>query len=179
MTTPPKFVDPITDAHLTGIGRVITAWARTERVVMDSLWEIATGRSFDEWGDDASISLAFVTGMDVRVAIGILKSVFAARRPADAEAFAKLADKLADLGKLRNVVAHGRWTEGKRPRSIEAARFITTGSLKVSVHSMGQRRSIRAHRHDHRPGPPVHRVRGHLLGSRLVVAPPEKCRKSS
>jgi len=179
MTTPPKFVDPITDAHLTGIGRVITAWARTERVVMDSLWEIATGRSFDEWGDDASISLAFVTGMDVRVAIGILKSVFAARRPADAEAFAKLADKLADLGKLRNVVAHGRWTEGKRPRSIEAARFITTGSLKVSVHSMGQRRSIRAHRHDHRPRPPVHRIRGHLLGSRLVVAPPEKCRKSS
>ena len=36
-----KYVDPITDEHLRGIGRVITRWAMTERVVMDSLWEIA------------------------------------------------------------------------------------------------------------------------------------------
>src|SRR5208337_4375063 len=54
------------------------------------------------------------------------------------------------------------------------------GALLVALEAtMGQRRSIRAHRHDHRPRPPVHRIRGHLLGSRLVVAPPEKCGKSS
>jgi hypothetical protein len=67
-----EYVDPVTDDHLRGIGRVIMRWSITERVVMDSLWEIATGQSFDALGKDASISLALVTGMDVRVALGIL-----------------------------------------------------------------------------------------------------------
>ncbi len=45
--TETEWVDPVTDDHLRAIGRVMVEWSRTERVIMDSLWELATGQSFD------------------------------------------------------------------------------------------------------------------------------------
>ena len=77
--TETEWVDPVTDDHLRAIGRVMVEWSRTERVIMDSLWELATGQSFDTLGAAASISLAPVTGMEPRVSLGILKAVFHAR----------------------------------------------------------------------------------------------------
>lgn len=79
--TKPTWVDPVTDEHLRGIGRVVVEWSRTERVIMDSLWEIPTGHSFSNAGEEASISLALVTGLEPRTSIGILKAVFHARHP--------------------------------------------------------------------------------------------------
>ena len=89
-----------------------------ERVIMDSLREIATGQSFDALEGDVSISPALVTGMDARVMLGILKAVFRARHPQDADELNRIVDKLADPGKVRNIVAHARWTAGKRPGTI-------------------------------------------------------------
>ena len=70
------WTDPVTDEHLRGIGRVIVEWSRTERIIMDSLWEIGTGHSFALAGEEAMISLALVTGMETRTALGIPKAVF-------------------------------------------------------------------------------------------------------
>jgi hypothetical protein len=129
------YVDPITDDHLRGIGRIITRRAMTERVVMDSLWEIATGHSFDQLGSEVSISLALVTGMDIRVMLGLLKAVFRARHPNDADALDKLVAHLDKLGKSRNAIAHGRWSAGRRPGTIETATFKSTGRLGVDTHA--------------------------------------------
>jgi hypothetical protein len=115
---PLSFQEPITDEHLIGIGRIITRWSMAERVIMDSLREIATGQSFDALEGDVSISPALVTGMDARVMLGILKAVFRARHPQDADELNRIVDKLADPGKVRNIVAHARWTAGKRPGTI-------------------------------------------------------------
>jgi hypothetical protein len=94
------FQEPITDEHLIGIGRIITRWSMAERVIMDSLREIATGQSFDALEGDVSISPALVTGMDARVMLGILKAVFRARHPQDADELNRIVDKLADPGKV-------------------------------------------------------------------------------
>jgi hypothetical protein len=131
----PKYDDPVTDAHLLGIGRIVMRWAITERVVMDSLWEIATGHSFEQLGAEASISLALVTGMDARVMLGLLKAVFRARHPADADVMDKLVERLDKLGKRRNAIAHGRWIAGRRPGTIETATFKSAGRLAVDRHA--------------------------------------------
>jgi hypothetical protein len=107
----------------------------TERVIMDSVWEIATGQSFDALGMDASISLALVTGMEPRTALGILKAVFRARHPKDADALDKIADKLSKLLGVRNVIAHGKWRRGKRPRTIECTTFFSSTKLRAEVHA--------------------------------------------
>jgi hypothetical protein len=124
---------PVTKEHMEAIGRVIVRWAMTERVISDSLWEISTGHSFESL-PDTSISLALVTGMESRTALGILKAVFRARHPADADDFDKLVDRIDALRETRNHVAHGRWLKGKRPGCIESAHFRSSGSLKVVIH---------------------------------------------
>ena len=67
-----EWIEPVTEDHLREIGRVIVEWSRAEIIIMDALWEIATGRSFDEAGPDVHISLT---------SLGILKAVFHARHP--------------------------------------------------------------------------------------------------
>jgi hypothetical protein len=135
----PVYVDPITDEHLRAIGRIIVRWGLTERLLMDLVWEVATGQSFEALGEEAPISLALVTGMDARVKLGILKAVFRARHPADADEFDKLAEKLDKLGKVRNVVAHGYWTVGDRPGTIEATSWISSTKLGMRAHAFTAR----------------------------------------
>ena len=130
-----KWVDPVTDDHLRAIGRVVVQWSRTERVIMDSLWEIATGHSFEKSGSDAIISLALVTGLEPRTSLGILKAVFHSRHPNKSENLNALVDALAKLLRKRNIVAHGRWTKGNRPHTIECASFISSGELRVEIHA--------------------------------------------
>jgi len=102
---------------------------------MDSLWEVATGHSFGPtYGPEVGVSLALVTGMSTRVAMGILRAVFRARHPSGGNELDRIADKLDKLGKVRDVVAHGRWTAGRRPGSIEAASFISSRKLGVRIH---------------------------------------------
>jgi hypothetical protein len=129
------YVDPVTDEHLRGIGRIIVRWALTERLLMDLVWEVATGQSFEAVGEAAAISLALVTGMDTRVKLGILKAVFRARHPVDADEFDKLAEKLDKLGKVRNVVAHGNWVAGGRPGTIQATSWISSNKLGMKSHA--------------------------------------------
>jgi len=129
------YVDPVTEEHLTAIGRIIVRWSITERLLMDLVWEIGTGQSSDALGHDTPISLALVTGMDARVKLGILKAVFRARHPDDGDEFDKLADKLGRLGHVRNVVAHGHWLAGKRPGTIEAASWRSSNRLGVEMHA--------------------------------------------
>jgi hypothetical protein len=139
MTKDDDYVDPVTEEHFTAIGRIIVRWAITERLLMELVWEIATGQSFDALGQDASISLALVTGMDARVKLGILKAVFRARHPDDGDEFDKLANKLGKLGQVRNVIAHGHWLAGQRPGTIEAASWRATNRLAVETHAFTAR----------------------------------------
>jgi hypothetical protein len=134
MTTS-EWVDPVTDAHLLGIGRVVRIWAVAERVLMDSLWETATGHSLSNLQADTGLSLALVAGMDARVMIGLLKAVFRARHPKEADDLDKLLEKLDKLGKRRNAIAHGRWKAGKRPGTIETVSFKSSGKLGIEVHA--------------------------------------------
>jgi hypothetical protein len=106
----------------------------TERLVMDSLWEIATGQTFGQ-GEAFLTSISLVTGMDIRVMLGLLKAVFRARHPAHADELDKIVSKIDKLGKQRNVIAHGRWSAGRRQGTIETSTFKSTGKLAVEVHA--------------------------------------------
>jgi hypothetical protein len=78
--------------------------------------------------------LSLVTGMDARAKLGILRAVFHARHPEAADAFDKLVQKIERLGKVRNAIAHGRWSKGDRPGSVETTQFLSSGRLRVRSH---------------------------------------------
>jgi hypothetical protein len=40
----PVHTDPVTDEHLRAIRRIIVRWGLTERLLMDLVWEVATGQ---------------------------------------------------------------------------------------------------------------------------------------
>jgi len=122
----------ITDEHFRGIGLVIAQWGWTERVISDSLWEVATGFSFSSITPAQSLSIALITGMDVRVKMGLIKAVFRARFPKNADEFDKLIGKLNKLYDRRNTIAHGNWRTGKRPNSIATSWFKASGELGSS-----------------------------------------------
>lgn len=126
---------PVTEAHVLAIGRVVVRWGMTERVIMDSLWEVATGQSFENMPEEASISLALVTGMEARVALGILKAAFRARHANAADEFDKIVDKIDKLRDTRNLVAHARWLKGKRAGTISTAVFKSSGRLRAVEHA--------------------------------------------
>ena len=111
-----------------GIGRIIVRWAMTERLLMESVWEVAVGQSLNDVAD-LGISLSLVTGMGARVKLGILQAVFRARHPGSADGFDKLVQKIERLGKVRDAVAHGRWSKGDRPGSVETIQFLSSGRL--------------------------------------------------
>jgi hypothetical protein len=125
----------LSNEHYEWIGRIIVTWAVMERFLADCLWEVATGHSFIEMTQEQSISLAFVTGMDARTVIGMLKAVVRARHHADADQFDKLADKVDEMCRKRAIIAHGRWRPGKRPRTMETISFGAIGELKTQVHA--------------------------------------------
>lgn len=125
----------LSNEHRIALSYVITNWALAERVVADSLWEVATGHSFSELTAEKSLSLSFIAGMDSRTALGLLQSSFRARYPNDADEFDKIAKKLSTFSKTRNIIAHGRWQKGKRPNTIETKYFSAMGTLKVETHA--------------------------------------------
>ena len=130
--------EPLTEAHLIGISRIIVRWAMTERLLMDAVWEIAIGQSFNDVAD-LGVSLSLVTGMDVRVKLGILRAVLHARHPEAADAFDKLVQKIERLGKVRNAIAHGRWSKGDRPGSVQTIQFLSSGRLGFRSHGFTAR----------------------------------------
>jgi hypothetical protein len=126
----------ISDAHHIAISKIIINWALLDRGVMELLWQTATGHSFENFTPQAALSLSLVVGMDIRVKLGLLRAVFHARRPADADKFDKIISKIDRLGKRRNLIAHGVWRLGNRPGSIECASFSAAGGrLKSEQHS--------------------------------------------
>jgi len=135
MTNANNKMPDISAEHYEWIGRVIVTWAVIEKYIGDMLWEVATGHSFSEMTPDASISLAFVAGMDPRTVIGMLKAVVRARFVKDADEFDKLADDLDGLCRKRAIIAHGRWRPGKRPNTMETVSFKAIGELKISINA--------------------------------------------
>ncbi|GEM_PF-3778954 len=134
----------LSDEHLKGIGLVIGTWSYAEGIIRHSLWEVATGHSFAELDREKGVSLALITGMDVRVALGILKAVFRAKFPQSADQLDKLADRLNKLYDRRNTIAHGIWRKGQKPNSIACYKFKTSGELgskRVSYTSEELRRA--------------------------------------
>ena len=77
--------------------------------------------------------------MDTRVKLSILKAVFRARHSADADQFDKLAEKLNKLREVRNVVAHGYWTAGDRPGTIQPTSWISSNKRGMKTHAFTAR----------------------------------------
>lgn len=124
--------DCVTDEHARGIGLVIAQWASAERLLTHAICDLMANRTVS-YTDDAA-DLIVMSGREARVLIGLVKSLVRFRFPDDADAFDKIADKLGKEGKTRNIIAHGLWSEGKRPNSIVTYHPITLNNPRVERH---------------------------------------------
>lgn len=133
-TLPPLPIqNNVSDDHLVGIGLVIAQWASIENLLVQSVCDLMAGQPSDFSGRDVT-SFAVLRGMDARILLGLAKSLTGQLFHKDTDEFNKLADKLDKLGQKRNVVAHGSWTPGKRPGSIQTTHAKTVGRIRTERH---------------------------------------------
>jgi hypothetical protein len=78
--------------------------------------------------------MMMASGMDSRTMLGLLRGLLQAGFPASAEEFSKLAERIADEGKRRNIVAHAAWLPGNRRGSIRTFAIRTVGELRLDEH---------------------------------------------
>lgn len=121
------------DEFLKAMALVILEWARAEHVIEWSLAELTHGSAI-EGPDDAGFVRLLINNTDARTMAGLLKVMFRARFFADADAFDRLVDRLMKERPRRDVIAHGRWRAGSRPRSYAAVTFKSVGRLGVETH---------------------------------------------
>jgi hypothetical protein len=137
MSKPLPIQKVLTDEFLCAMGLVVAEWAKAERTIFVAL--MLTGLSGSDSlakGSSAGFAVLLGSGMDVRTAMGILKGLFRLALKNDEpefEAFNKLFNRFGKLYGRRNVVAHGAWRKGKRPKSIESTSLKTVGDIDAET----------------------------------------------
>lgn len=93
------------------IGAFITTWSNVSGLFAVLISNLAAGRTIGP-GDDMLFAFAHI-GMDVRVQIGLLKTMGAARLGKKNEAaLCKLCEKLEKSKAMRDRLAHSPWEVG-------------------------------------------------------------------
>ena len=104
------------DAHLLAFGRIIHNFASVEMGI-----KITVSGVLEVHLDAALIAFQPYSATDLR---NVAKSLSKERlKPKDAEQFCCIIGDWFKFNTLRNVIAHSRWTDGQRPRSIKPRRL--------------------------------------------------------
>lgn len=129
---------PILDTGIAAaIGEFIASWSGTTGLLTMLLSDLAAGKSLGPT-DDVTGSMALV-GMDIRVQLGLLKTLGVARLGKKNEkAITAIVEKLEKSKKQRDVVAHAVWSIDAKGRTV-AHTLKTVGTLKYQKRQISKR----------------------------------------
>jgi hypothetical protein len=120
----------LTEEHFCAIGLVIAEWARAERSIFLTLSQIGGMQIGADTETPTGLVILLASGMDPRTSMGILQGIVRRSDEAGAEEFDKLKSRFEKVYKRRNIVAHGVWRTGKRPKAIGTTSLKSVGDVR-------------------------------------------------
>ena len=121
--------DGVTNEHCRAIGEIIIQWGVIETLLRNMIADLCSGESRYD-ASDTALEIV-LNGMEVRLILGLSKSLVKYRYPKDIEEFERLVKRLEKLYGKRNLIAHGLWTKGDKPNSIRTLRVLTVGAVRM------------------------------------------------
>jgi hypothetical protein len=123
----------INDDFARAIGLVVAQWSQAEKVAGMLLSSLILNTYVDETESDEvfdSGAWLITVGMDMRVILGLTKTLFKYRRPNAGAEIDKLADRVDDMKRRRDLIAHSHWRRGGDPSELIAVSHTAVGAFK-------------------------------------------------
>lgn len=115
--------------HHTAIGELIASWAKFEIVLAKGLAHFITAGGKSK--EDMDAAFIATTGMEARVKIGLMRSIFRYRFPEEADKFDSWADRVLKVKKVRDLAAHAMWVPAQRRGYVRAYGMTSVGKIKL------------------------------------------------
>lgn len=119
----------ILNQHLAAaIGELIATWSGMQSLLARALTDLIAGRALND--DEFVAPAVVVLGMEARVQIGLLKTLLAFRlNKQDSDSIARTLDKIENIKKIRDTLAHAVWEYDDRGRAFSII-IKTVGQVK-------------------------------------------------